>query len=104
VEINWLNPHDTLKMNPRIENNQNHKKLSQALHEEGKKNKKKWRSLVKPMRGIKKQKLDLVVFSIFFKQKGFDNSKIFMIKDNLENIYLNILFNIFNWLSYLIIS
>jgi len=29
-----------------------------------------------------KQKLDLAIFSIFFHKKGFNNSIIFMIKDN----------------------
>jgi len=38
VEINLLKLHDTLKINPRIENYQNQKNPSQALHEEGKKN------------------------------------------------------------------
>jgi len=33
VEIHWLKLHDTLKINPRIENYQNHKKSSEALHE-----------------------------------------------------------------------
>jgi len=66
VEINWLKLHDTLKINSRIENYQNHKNSSQALHEEGKKSLKKWRSLAKSIRGNKQQKLDLTIFSIFF--------------------------------------
>jgi len=37
MEINWLKFHDTLKINPRIRNYQNHKNQSQALHEEDKK-------------------------------------------------------------------
>jgi len=37
VEINWLKFHDALKINPRIENYQNHKNSSQALHEEARK-------------------------------------------------------------------
>jgi len=40
VEIK-INFHDTLKINPRIGNYQNHKNPSQALHEEGKKSLKK---------------------------------------------------------------
>jgi len=75
VEINWLKLHDTLKINPRIRNYQKHKYSGQALHEDGKKNLKKWRSLVKPRREEQK-KLDLAVFFIF------------MIEDNLGKIYL----------------
>ena len=50
VEINCSKLHDTLKINPRIGNYQNHKNPSQALHEDDKKNLKKWRSLAKPRR------------------------------------------------------
>ena len=41
VEINCLKLHDTLKLNPRIRNYQNHKNSSQALHEDDKKSLKK---------------------------------------------------------------
>jgi len=41
VEINCLKLHDTLKINPRIGNYQNHKNPSQAIHEDGKKSLKK---------------------------------------------------------------
>jgi len=50
----------------RIENYQNHKNPTQALHEEGRKSLKKWKSLAKSRRRNKQQKLDLTVFSIFF--------------------------------------
>ena len=50
MEINCLKLHDTLKINPRIGNYQNHKNLSQAFHEDDKKSLKKWRSLAKPRR------------------------------------------------------
>ena len=50
VKINCLKLHDTLKINPIIKNYQNHKNPSQALHEDGKKSLKKWRSLAKPRR------------------------------------------------------
>ena len=39
-----------LKINPRIRNYQNHKNPSQALHEDGNKSLKKWRSLARPRR------------------------------------------------------
>jgi len=73
VEINWLNLHDTLKINLRIRNYEKHKNPSQALHEDGKKSLKKWRSLAKPRREEQK-KLDLEVFFIF------------MIEDNLKRL------------------
>jgi len=41
VEINCSKLHDTLKINPRIGNYQNHKNLSQAFHEDDKKSLKK---------------------------------------------------------------
>jgi len=41
VEKNCLKLHDTLKINPRIGNYQNHKNPSQAFHEDGKKSLKK---------------------------------------------------------------
>jgi len=52
-----------LKDNPRIENYQNHKNSSQALHDED-----------KPRRGNMQQKMDLAVFYIFFQKRDFDNS------------------------------
>jgi len=55
VEINWLKLHDTLKINPRIRNYQKHKNSGQTLHEDGKKNLKKWRSLAKPRREEQKK-------------------------------------------------
>ena len=54
MEINWLKLHDTLKINQRIRNYQKHKNSGQALHEDGKKNLKKWRSLAKPRREERK--------------------------------------------------
>jgi len=41
VGINCLKLHDTLKINPRIRNYQNHKNPSQTLHDDGKKSMKK---------------------------------------------------------------
>jgi len=49
----------------------NHKNPSQALHEDDKKSMKKWRNLAKSRRGNEQQKLDLAVFSIFSRKKGF---------------------------------
>ena len=43
MELNWLKLHDALKINPRIENYQNHKNLGQALHEDDKKSLKTWK-------------------------------------------------------------
>jgi len=43
-----------LKINPRIRNYQKHKNSGQALHEDGKKSLKKWRSLAKPRREERK--------------------------------------------------
>ena len=50
VEINCLKLHDTLNINPRIRNYQNHKNPSQALHKDDKKILKKWKSLAKTRR------------------------------------------------------
>ena len=47
-----------------------------------------WRRREKLEKGNKQQKLDFAVFSIFFQKKDFDNSLIFLIKDNLDKIYL----------------
>ena len=94
MKINWLKLHDTLKINPKIKNYQNHKNPSQALHEESKKSLGKWRSLAKSTRG-NEQQIGPCGFLYPFPEKGFDNSWIFMIKDNLENISLDILFDVF---------
>jgi len=51
--------HDNKSKNRKL---QNHKNPSQALHEDGKKSLKKWRSLAKPRRGKVQQKLDLAIF------------------------------------------
>ena len=79
VEINWLNLHDTLKINPRIRNYQKHKNSSQALHEDGKKSEEVWLNQEE-----RNKKIGPYGFLYLYDRRQFG-----------KNISLDILFDIF---------